>query len=336
MTLDPQTAAVLESIELQKIPSLNELPIEVAREAVVASLPQAPKAEVAKVEDRIVEVAGIEHPSLEQFNDEAAFTASEQLALRIYTPFYNQTNDADKPAVHVYFHGGGWLLGNLDTHDEICRELCAAAKVIVVSVDYRLAPEHPFPSALSDAYAALTWVANNLEQLGARKGDNALSVGGDSAGANLAAAVSVLTREQPLANGQTICFQLLCYPVADATMSSKSYQDNAEGYILTKEMMEWFWDNYCPSSEQKNHMLASILNTEDCTQLPPALVITAEYDPLRDEGQLYAERLSNAGVSVESICFDGLVHGFLSQISYIDSAKESLALVTQRLNAAHT
>jgi len=232
--------------------------------------------------------------------------------------------------VHVHFHGGGWVIGDLDTHDRDCREICVGADCIVVAVDYRLAPEHIFPAAPEDCYASLCWATANLDSLGASPGP--VSVGGDSAGGNLAAAVALMARDR---NGPAIAMQLLIYPVTDATMESVSYRDNADGYLLSRTMMSWFWDHYCPDLALRADPLASPITAEDLSGLPPALVMTAEFDPLRDEGEAYAERLIAAGVEVEVRRFDGLVHGFFSQAGMIEAAREGVDLAVKALRKAH-
>jgi acetyl esterase len=219
------------------------------------------------------------------------------LAVRIFTP------DVDRPVgVVVYFHGGGWVIGDLETTDETNRMLCARSGAVVVSVDYRLAPEAPFPQGLEDCYAATAWVAENLATSGP------IAVAGDSAGGNLAAAVCLLARER---GGPDIAHQLLIYPVTDADFDRPSYVDNAEGYLLTRDMMRWFWMHYLPTGVEASNPLAAPLHA-DLAGLPPATIVTAGYDPLRDEGMAFAEALRGAGVEVEHRDFEGMVHGFVT------------------------
>ena len=345
MPLESQTAAILANIEAQGLPALNELSVADARAMMVAGIPDLPQVEVGSVENRTIDGTpySADIPIDGVSNNEEG--ASKNIPIRIYRPVAtfsanpssaNGINEDKKRPVHIYFHGGGWVLGDLDTHDRICRELCALADVIVVSVAYRLAPENPFPAGLQDAFAALCWVSDNLTQLGARQDKKALSVGGDSAGATLAAGVCILARDQGKQDLQNISFQLLCYPVADASMSCQSYQSNGEGYLLSKKMMEWFWGYYCPQATAKAHPLASILNASDLSNLPPTLLLTAEYDPLRDEGEQYAERLSEAGVSVKMNRLDGLIHGFMSQVGYIPATRAGLDMAVAALKEAHS
>jgi acetyl esterase len=225
-----------------------------------------------------------------------------ELPVRIYHP-----HGAGVKPVLVYFHGGGWVIGTLDSYDATCRELAQGADCVVVSVDYRLAPEHRYPAAPEDCYAALKWVTANAASLGvdARR----LAVGGDSAGGNLSAVVSQMARDK---GGPAIRFQLLIYPVTDADFTRRSYVDNAEGYLLTTASMHWFWDHYAPSKPQRAEPYASPIRAADLSGLPPAWVCTAEFDPLRDEGEAYAKRLQQAGVSTTLTRFDGLIHGFVS------------------------
>jgi acetyl esterase len=232
--------------------------------------------------------------------------------------------------MHVHFHGGGWVIGNLITHDADCREICIASGCIVVAVDYRLAPEHPFPAAPEDCYAVSCWASIYGVDFGAKTGP--ISIGGDSAGGNLAAAVALMARDR---KGPDFALQLLLYPITEPSMSSTSFQDNAEGYLLTKAMMTWFWDHYCPDVERRKHPLASPLMALDLSGLPPALVITAEFDPLRDEGEAYAERMAAAGVEVEMRRFDGLTHAFFSLAGLLEAAREGVDLVGNRLRRAH-
>lgn len=223
------------------------------------------------------------------------------ISIRIYQP------QGDGPfGILVYFHGGGWVIGDLDTADAVCREIATLAEVIVVSVDYRLAPEHVYPAAVQDSYAALQWVNDNLETL---QGNGKIGVGGESAGGNLAAVVAQQSRDR---GGPPIAFQCLLYPVTDAEMSRPSYSENGSGYLLETTTMEWFWDTYCPDLEQRLNADASPLRAKNLADLPPALVVTAEFDPLRDEGNAYAHALQAAGNSATLMCCEGLVHDFFS------------------------
>jgi acetyl esterase len=306
MPLESATAAILAHIAAEGAPQLYEMAITESRSMYREMQPDLPEIMVHSVEDLMID------------------GPAGAIPVRIYRP------SAAPAPVHVHFHGGGWVIGDLDTHDRDCREICVGADCIVVAVDYRLAPEHIFPAAPEDCYASLCWATANLDSLGASRGP--VSVGGDSAGGNLAAAVALMARDR---NGPAIAMQLLIYPVTDATMESASYRDNADGYLLSRTMMSWFWDHYCPDLALRTDPLASPITAEDLSGLPPALVMTAEFDPLRDEGEAYAERLIAAGVEVEVRRFDGLVHGFFSQAGMIEAAREGVDLAVKALRKAH-
>jgi acetyl esterase len=238
-----------------------------------------------------------------------------EIPLRIYTP------EARGPLpVLVYFHGGGWVIGNFQTHDAVCRLLAKTAPAVVASVDYRLAPEHKFPAAAEDCYAATRWVAENATTIGADP--ERIAVGGDSAGGNLAAVVCLMARDR---KAPKIGFQLLVYPVTAHAHDTASYRENAEGYLLTRDAMVWFWNHYLTGEGDGRNAYASPLIAEDLRGLPPAMVITAEFDPLRDEGEAYAKRLGEAGVAVKLKRYDGLIHGFFTMCGVFDQARAAVA-----------
>ena len=283
MPLVPEYQAMLEALAAEPGPPIVEMTPEEARALYRMMRPLNEDLAVGEVTER-----GVPGPAGE-------------VPLRIYRP------QASGPhPVLVYFHGGGWVIGDLDTADAACRDLCETAGCVVVSVDYRLAPEHRYPAAVDDCYAALEWVAGNGGELG---GNGRLAVAGESAGGNLAAVLSLKARDEA---GPEIDFQLLLYPVVDHDLSRPSYVDNGTGYILETPTMRWFWDHYCPDPASRSHPYASPLKAADHSGLPPALVMTAEFDPLRDEGNLYAETLAAAGTQAEAICCDGLVHDFFA------------------------
>jgi acetyl esterase/lipase len=217
--------------------------------------------------------------------------------------------------VLVWLHGGGWVVGSVDGCDEQARALANASGCVVLSVDYRLAPEHPFPAGLMDCYAAVEWAAEHLVELGPAV--PVLAVGGDSAGGNLSAAVTLLARER---GGPRIDAQLLVYPVTGYAPGTRSYEEFAEGYWLTPEGMDWCWRHYLPEGEDGSDPLASPLHAHALEGLPPAVVATAEYDVLRDEGERYAERLRLAGVPVQLKRYEGLLHGFLACAGVVEPA----------------
>ena len=229
----------------------------------------------------------------------------------------------------VYFHGGGWVIGDLDTHDVLCRQLTAEAGITVASVDYRLAPEHKFPAAVDDAWEATRWVASAADLLGidARR----LAVGGDSAGGNLAAVIALLARD---AGAPAIAFQALFYPVTDLSAESRSYNDFADGYMLTRDSMRWFAAQYLAGKDEAMDWRASPLRAATLTGLPPALIVTAGFDPLRDEGEAYARRLRDAGVRVDYACYGGMLHGFVGMGRLLDSGNRAVSHIAASLREA--
>jgi acetyl esterase len=307
MPLDPQARAVLDQFAMSGMPLFHEMSVAEARQAIMAlAAASGEPPAVAKVEDRRIPGPQGEIP------------------VRIYTP------EGEPPfPVLVYCHGGGWVIGSLETHDGLCRQLATAAGCIIVSVDYRLAPEHCFPAAPEDCYAATRWVADNARGLG---GDPArIAVGGDSAGGNLAAVVSLMARDR---KGPPLVFQLLVYPVTDAPGLTGSYRENARDYFLTAEMMDWFWRHYAGSDPARRDVYACPLRATDLRGLPPALVITAEFDPLRDEGEAYAARLRDADVPVNMTRYAGMIHGFFGMTVLIDKARTAIDEAAAALRSA--
>lgn len=240
---------------------------------------------------------------------------------RIYTP----SGDGPYPVL-VYFHGGGWVIANLDAYEPSCRALCNAANCIVVSVAYRQAPEHKFPAAMNDAYAATQWVIANATRL---NGDlTHVAVGGESAGGNLATVVCLRARDEGLA---LPIFQLLIYPVTSHAFNTPSYRENANGKPLSADMMPWFWNHYLHNDAEGLQPYASPLRATNLTGLPPALIITAEYDVLRDEGEAYAEKLRSFDVPVTLTRYEGMVHEFFGLAGMVDKANEALAQAAHEL-----
>jgi acetyl esterase len=228
-------------------------------------------------------------------------------------------------AVIVYYHGGGWVIGALDEFDTLGRELARRTNCTVVLVDYRLAPEHRYPAAARDAYTALTWVAGDLGR------DLPVIVAGDSAGGNLSAVVAQRSRDE---NGPAIALQVLVYPVTDCDLDNTSYGDPANQLMLTRDSMVWFWDHYAPDPLTRADPEASPLRAADLSGLPPAVVLTAEHDVLRDEGEAYAERLRRAGVPVRFQRFDGQMHGFFTMVNVLPGSAAALALVTEAIDGS--
>ena len=242
---------------------------------------------------------------------------------RLYRP-----SAASDLGLLVYFHGGGWVIGDLESHDNVCRALANRSGHAVLNVDYRLAPEHPFPAALGDSIQATRWAHANAADLGCDA--SRIAVGGDSAGANLAAVVAQIA---PI----PLCHQMLIYPVTDCRRVSASYSENATGYFLTAAAMEWFVNHYLSGGQgSPDDPRVSPLLADDATlrATPPALVITAEFDPLRDEGEQYATRLAELGVATTHVRFSGMIHGFFSMAEMIDDAKAAHAVAAEALKTA--
>ena len=297
--LDRSVRRFLETIQAQGGPALETLPPAEARRLAAEGLTpyEGEREQVALVEDlRIPGPLG-------------------DIPIRIYTP----QSPAPRPAM-VYMHGGGWVVCDLDTHDVVCRAIARRSGGVVVAVDYRLAPEHKFPAAVIDSYAALQWVSDNAARLGVDPAR--ISAGGDSAGGNLGAVLSLKSRDE---HGPRIALQVLVYPVTDlSSFDTPSYHEFADGYHLTKTEMEWYRDHYLARPEDGRNPLASPLLARDLSGLPPALVITAECDPLRDEGEAYAKRLQEAGVPVTCTRYAGMIHPFFSLPGVIPQALEAI------------
>jgi acetyl esterase len=297
--LHPEARILLEMMDAQAAPPLESLdPVEAraSRLEPMKMLGGQPEA-LGRVEDRSIPGPGGDLP--------VRIYASEAGGLR--------------PAL-VYFHGGGFVFGNLDTHDAVCRALAKESDAVVISVDYRLAPENKFPAAVEDSHAATLWVAANAAGLGidARR----IAVGGDSAGGNLAAVVAIRCRD---AGGPALALQVLLYPVTDfSTFETASHRELAEGYFLNRAGMDWFSAQYLASENQKRDAEVSPLLARDLNGLPEALVITAEFDPLRDEGEAYAQRLRQAGVPVAMTRYPGMIHGFVSMRGVLSGGREAI------------
>ena len=265
-------------------------------------------------------------PDVALVRDLAATGPNGDIPVRLYRP--KGSGLQDRLPVLVYFHGGGWVIGDLETHDIICRELCNRSGAALVSVDYRMGPEHKFPAAVEDAYAALHWVA--VEGRNLALDTRRIAVGGDSAGGNLAAVCSLMAREQ----GPRLAFQLLIYPATDLVGDTASHRELADGYMLTHEAIAWFAGHYLNGPADRLDWRASPLRAQDLHGLPPALVITAGFDPLKDEGKAYAERLRAAGVAVEFTCYEGMFHGFFGMNGKIAVARQAIARSAAALAAA--
>lgn len=246
------------------------------------------------------------------------------IPVRVYSP-----SDAPELPLVVWFHGGGWVTGNLDTHDQVCRLLCDDVGAIVMSVDYRLAPEAKFPSAVDDCIAAYEWALAHASELGAD--GHRIAIAGDSAGGNLAAVVALLARERGL---QQPNLQLLVYPVTDYELESASMIENATGYFLELESMRWFYNHYARTDDDFADWRFSPMRADAVTNLAPAVVITAEFDPLRDQGEAYGTRLREAGVPCEIVRADGLIHGFFGMHDFMPPGKTPWDTAVAALRAA--
>ncbi len=257
--------------------------------------------------------------------------SADGIPLRLYRPL--GASDEALPAL-IYFHGGGWVIGDLDTHDTLCRELANGSGCAIVSVDYRLAPEHPFPAAFDDALAATRWVCRQSKALGLD--EKRIAVGGDSAGGNLAAAVAIALRDEAEESGTAspLAFQLLIYPATDQRRNQPSHQRNGQGYLLTSDTIRYFHDHYLPDPALDLDWRASPLLHENLAHLPPAFVLVAGYDPLHDEGAAYAQRLSEAGSHATLVDFERQVHGFILMGRVIDEANAAVRLCAAELGHA--
>jgi acetyl esterase len=296
MPLDPQAKQVLDQLAVLGLPP-NHLVSPAQARLNMKARPRAAGPEVAKVEDRLIPGPRVELP------------------VRIYTP-----SGSGPFPILVWFHGGGWVVGDLDTADPTARHLTVGAGCVVVSVDYRLAPETKFPGAADDCYAATVWAAQHATRL---NGDaSRIAVGGDSAGGNLAAAVALMARDR---GGLSLTFQLLVYPVTAHDFDTASYRQNAEGYSLTLDGMRWYWEQYLQGPDDTSNPYAAPMAARDLKGLPPALVITAEYDPLCDEGEAYAKRLQAAGVATSCQRYDGMIHGFFGMPAVLDKGRQAIA-----------
>jgi len=308
-TLDPQAREVMNYLTGLDLPPIDRMSLSEARrqyrDVRAALRPPA--------------------PDLFEVRDLVAGVTAGAIALRLYRPA-----EGVLPAL-VYFHGGGWVVGDLETHDVVCRQIAMQAHAVVIAVDYRLAPEHPFPAAVEDAWSATTWIAAHAAELGIDP--KRLAVGGDSAGGGLAAVVALMARDS---SKLRLTLQVLVYPVTDLRAESASYSNYAEGYFLTRAAMQWYIAQYAPTPQAIEDWRASPLRAPWVHGVAPALIIAAELDPLFDEGETYARRLQGARVPVEYHRLDGMIHGFLTMGGRIDAANHAIATIAAALRKAFT
>ena len=307
--LDPQAQALMQLMIDKGVPPVHTMTPEEARASYRSrrafTQPDAP--EVFKVEDKLVSANGVSVP------------------VRVYHP-HAAPSHSTLPGL-VYLHGGGWTIGDLDTHDVLCRSLCLQAGIVVVAVDYRMGPEHKFPAAYDDSVAAFNWTVAQAASLGIDA--SRIAIGGDSAGGNLAAAACLGLR------GQSVqpAFQLLIYPATIMWQDTPSYHANGKGYMLTKESIAYYTENYLRNREDAKDWRASPQLADSHAGLPPAFVMTAGFDPLRDEGLMYANALTKAGVSSQYICFERQIHGFITMGRVMQEANTAVSLCASALKA---
>jgi acetyl esterase len=307
MPLDPNAEKLLLELAAGESPPAESVTVEESRAGIKELMgPDEHPEEVGRVEEREVPAEPFPVP------------------VRIYHP----KGDGPFPVI-VFIHGGGWVICDFDTHDTLHRALCNEAQAIVVVIHHRWAPEHKFPAAIEDSSAALQWVVENAESFG---GDpSRLVLGGDSAGGNVAAALAIAARNE---GAPAIAFHFLIYPITDARMETQSYEDFAEGYFLTRDQMKWFRGHYVRSEADVLDPRVSPILEPDLSGLPPTLVVTAEYDPLRDEGEAYAQRLQEAGVQTTLHRYDGLIHGFVTLPHTFPQSREVILEVAAAMHAA--
>jgi acetyl esterase len=311
MELDPQVRAVLDRIGAMNLQPPDQLPVTQAREQFMRSRAQFLAEPEAVASARDLELPG----------------PAAVIPARLYRPAGSRTNDL--LPVFVFFHGGGWVFGNLDSHDALCRSLCNAAGCAVLAVDYRLAPEHRFPAAVEDALAALRHVARRGAQLGLDS--SRMAAGGDSAGGTLTAVAALTFRDE---GAPRLALQVLLYPVTDLSLESESYRTLGQGYMLTLERMRFFRSRYLASDADVGDWRASPLRAADVSRLPPALFVLPSHDPLIGEAKAYAERLQAAGVPVTWRCYPGMIHGFMTMAGALDLGRTAVGETAASIRAA--
>ena len=305
MPVHPEAQQLLDALREAGLPPFESMTVPQAREATKGFLDLQGEPEEIAVDNRTVPGPAGDIP------------------VRIYTP----DGSGERPLI-VYYHGGGWVIGELDTVDRPLRSLANRTGAVVVSVDYRLAPEHRYPAAFDDCYAATVWAAEHAAELGADPAR--VVVAGDSAGGNLAAAVALAARDR---GGPPLAGQLLIYPVTDFDFGTQSYADNGEGLLLQRATMQWFWAHYLGAQDLGKDPYLAPLRADSLGGLPPAFVMSSEFDPLRDEGEAYAARLRDAGVEVPARRYEGMLHGFLWTLGATPSGAVALDDLAQALRS---
>ncbi len=301
---------------------------QVILDAAAAGVSMFDAPNVAEVRRRYAAATDIYAPTViavKSSEDRTIPGPSGDISIRIYTP-----EDVAGPLpVLMFFHGGGWVVGDLDSHDAVCRILCNSAKCLVIATDYRMGPEHRFPAAFEDAWAALNWAQENARNIGGEP--SRIAIGGDSAGGNLSAGVALYARDN---HGPSLNLQLLIYPAVDMTATGGSRITHGEDRILTTGAIDWFEARYLSGEDDRTDPRASPLLAADHSNLPPAFILTAEYDPLIDEGKAYADKLNAAGSVAEYKCYPGMVHGFARMGVLVDMSVEALSDSAAALRAA--
>ena len=309
MTLDPQAKFVLDIAIKNKVPPLDSMSATDAKQAYEARAQKMCLKDLSIGSSEDFEIPGSE----------------SSIPVRLYKPI---DGGEDLPVV-VYYHGGGWVIGSRDSHDALCRQISNEGPFIVLSVDYRMGPEHAFPAAPTDAFDAYKWTIENIQSHGGNA--TKVAVAGDSAGGNLSAVVSIMARDLGI---QPPAFQWLIYPATDAHMITDSHKDLSDGYFLTKDLMDWFQGHYLQNEGDQDDWRVSPLRSESLADLPPALIQTAGFDPLKDEGVLYGERMNKEGSSASHTEYPGMIHGFINLGGVIDQANVAVAEGVEALNAA--
>ena len=303
MSLAPEIQAYLKRLEALKLPQVWEAPVDVIRR---------------NTQGRVVTSGPVE--AIQEISNRFIPGPTADLPIRIYRP----TTDTNAPAI-IYFHGGGWVLNFLDIYDASLARLANQTGAVIISVNYQKAPEHPFPVPFDDCYETLLWSIANAENLGID--ENRIGIAGDSAGANLASGVAIKARD----NNVALAFQILIYPCNDRSFETNSYKENATGYGLSTQAMQWFWDQYLQGASHDENAYAIPMRAASFKGLAPAIIITAQYDPLLDDGEKYAELLQGDGVPVIYRSYEGMIHGFFSNMAITPTAQEAIDFVASEV-----